>query len=175
MLGLAQTACIAAEERTICVNEDAIAENSDQFLPGYSLFEVPLENLDKSRYPFAHFDISYSSTDGIAHLQSRDFKHSPIPEAQTNLRQLVPWSDRTSFYKTDSGWSKLTLEDSKKIFGEPHVHGIGKIVFLTFDAPAMVQHEKQLFHLDMKFNSAGTIQSYRIRGIGIRNPQWVSD
>jgi hypothetical protein len=87
----------------------------------------------------------------------------------------VPWSDRTSFYTTDLGWTKLTLEASKKIFGEPRAHGIGKIVFYTFDAPAIVQHEKQLLHLDMKFDSTGTIESYRIRGIGIRNPQWVSN
>lgn len=163
------------EEKITCYDEEVIAESSDQFLPGYSLFESALDNFDKLNCKFARFDIYYDAASGIGHLVSRDYQHSPKPEAQMNLRQLVDWLNRISFYKEGLGWTKLTLEDAKTIFGEPHTYGIGKKLFYTFDAFVNLQRERQLFHLDMRFDSKKSIEGYRVRGIGIRNPQWVNE
>ncbi|MDQ5933433.1 MAG: hypothetical protein QG574_731 [Cyanobacteriota bacterium erpe_2018_sw_21hr_WHONDRS-SW48-000092_B_bin.40] len=186
LLGLAQIPCLAfeksqvqqtittKEERTVCFDEEAIAEASDQLTPGYILGMVDLENRDKVNYPSARFVIIYGPIEGSADLLSLDFKHSPKPEEQTNLRRLVEFTNRVSFYKEGPGWQKLSLESAKKIFGEPHLRGVGKTTFYVFDTYVTFQREKQLFHIDMKFAQDGTIESYRIRGIGIRNPQWVS-
>ena len=57
-LSQVQQIVASKEERTLCIDEYAILENSDRFMPGYSLFEEELENLDKSQYPSARFDIS---------------------------------------------------------------------------------------------------------------------
>lgn len=173
VLASVQMQCLAKEERTICVDEEATAEASDQLTPGYILGMVDLENRDKVNYPSARFAIIYGPIEGSADLLSLDFKHAPKPEEQTNLRRLVEFTNRVSFYKEGPGWQKLTLESAKKIFGEPHLRGVGKTTFYVFDAYVTVQREKQLFHIDMKFAQDGTIESYRIRGIGIRNPLWV--
>lgn len=161
-------------ERSKYYDEEAVAEGSDQLLPGYILGEVDLQNLDKTHFPFADFAINYHPIDGIAHLQSKDRVHAPKREEQ-DIGRPPGWSDRVSFYKEGLGWTKLTFEDAKKIFGEPRLRGMSKTLFYTFDTFVTVQREKQLFHLDLRFDSAGTIESYRIRGIGIRNPTWVSN
>lgn len=155
-------------------DEEAMAESSDQLLPGYLLGEVDVLNLDKTHFPYANFAINYHPIEGMAHLQSKDKVHAPKQDEQ-NIGRPPGWSDRVSFYKDGLGWTKLTLEDAKKIFGEPRLRGVGKTQFYTFDAFVTVQREQQLFHIDLRFNSQGIIESYRIRGIGIRNPQWVSN
>ncbi|CAN5250356.1 hypothetical protein BH11CYA1_BH11CYA1_46420 [soil metagenome] len=30
-------------------------------------------------------------------------------------------------------------------------------------------------HVDLRFDNQGVITSYRVRGIGVRNPQWISE
>ncbi len=164
----------STEEKTTCYDEVALAEHSDQLLPGYMLGEVNIEGIDNLSYPFAHFVISYRPIEGVAHLISQDKVHAPKREARS-LGRLPDWSDRISFFREGPGWTKITLNDARKIFGEPMVRGVGETQFFAFDAYATVQKEKQLFHLDLRFGGDGAISSYRVRGIGIRNPQWVTD
>ena len=163
----------STEEKSTCLDEESVAEGSNLLLPGYMFGEIELENLDKPHYPFAHFVISYRPVEGVAHLVSQDGTHAPTHEKR-NIGRLPDWVERVGFYKEGAGWSKLTLEDAKKIFGEQRLRGIGKTQFYTFDAFVTVQRERQLFHLDLRFDSQGIITSYRVRGIGIRNPQWIS-
>jgi hypothetical protein len=46
---------------------------------------------------------------------------------------------------------------------------------ITFDLiPESGMTEMDVYHLDAKFENGKTMSSYRLRGIGIRNPRWVS-
>ena len=133
------------EEVIKCYDEEALAENSEQLLPGYMLGEVQLENQDKAHFPFAQFVVRYEPISGIAHLKSQDRTHEPKHD-ESNGRRLPDWADRISFYKEGAGWNKLTLEDAKKIFGNPQIRGNDKTLFYSFEAFVTVQRERQLFH-----------------------------
>jgi hypothetical protein len=43
----------------------------------------------------------------------------------------------------------------------------------TFDLIADCRPEMDVYHMDTKFEN-GILTSYRLRGIGITNPTWVS-
>jgi hypothetical protein len=51
------------------------------------------------------------------------------------------------------------------LWGEPRNN-------MTFDLIADSRPEMDVYHLDAKFKN-GFFSSYRLRGIGIRQPEWV--
>ncbi|MFA6556038.1 MAG: hypothetical protein WCT03_06400 [Candidatus Obscuribacterales bacterium] len=147
--------------------------NSDQFLLGYDPQGFVLD-VNKSPYELANFVVQV--TNGVGHLQSR-------PSPTTNRNEvykepgLLTWDDRITFYN-GSKWVKLSLKTATELFGVPRKRGKDNLVFYTFDAFSVYEEykgEHQLFHIDMKFNEAGDLASYRIRGIGFNNPTWVSN
>jgi hypothetical protein len=60
----------------------------------------------------------------------------------------------------------LSLENAKIVWGEPRG--------MTFDLICMTRGpEMDVYHLDTKFVD-GKLNSYRLRGIGISKPAWIS-
>lgn len=73
----------------------------------------------------------------------------------------LAWSSSGSFLPL----AELTWEDAKKLWGEPRG--------TTFDLLCDSRAEKDVYHLDTKF-AKERLASYRLRGIGIVKPEWVS-
>lgn len=140
-------------------------------------YRFTVNRLDNKPAPGA-FAICVDS-DGIGHLQTY-FSSSarlsgPVPISKD-------WQDRISFQRHgETERTKLTMSDAKRFWGEPKRHVIEGAVFYTFDAHSPLEQvmddqvqEDNIYHLDLKFDDKGIIAAYRIRGIGISKPIWIS-
>lgn len=141
-----------------------------------------LEN--KSQQP-SPFRIAIDKETGVGHLQT----HSYPSRNHTKSMISIGWSERVSFPpKPEEPERKLlTLDDAKEFWGEPQKHSYeserryGK-PFYTFHAHSKLQKtmynqsfdEDNIFHLDLRFDDTGVISAYRVRGIGISKPQWIT-
>lgn len=141
-----------------------------------------LEN--KSQQP-GPFRIAIDKETGTGHLQTYFY-----PSGNTIGSMIsIDWSERVSFPPKPQERERklLTLDDAKEFWGEPQKHSYqserryGKS-FYTFHAHSKLQKtmykqlfdEDNIFHLDLRFDDSGVISGYRIRGIGISKPQWVT-
>jgi len=134
-----------------------------------------LDTLDHRPYPFGSFAISLDQT-GQGHLQSfatSDNKHLPVKIEGSSI--ILDWRERTSYFIKGKGWTQLTMEGAKDLWGEPKKHVVSDHPFYTFDAHSTWNGEENLYHLDLAFDKDGLIMGYRVRGIGISNPQWVTN
>lgn len=148
-------------------------ENSERYSPGYSYgHEYGLKNEAKDVFPTERFYLQVSRDTKIAHLLLR---HKPEAIPSRPLPSDPPTlEDSISIFKSSSGWSKLTLDDASKIFGKPRKKINEESIFYTFDVSSSEPYmEKQLYHIDMKFGTGSVATAYRLRGIGIPNPQWI--
>ena len=80
-----------------------------------------------------------------------------------------------SYLVEGQGWTQLSLEGAKKLWGEPRKHVVNDHPFYTFDAHSTWNGEQNLYHLDLAFANDARIMGYRIRGIGIIHPEWVTN
>ena len=78
----------------------------------------------------------------------------------------------TNLVDKGTTWQKLTREEATNLWGEPQEREVIRR-FFTWDAFGTWNKEKNLYHLDFELHK-GHLISYRVRGIGISNPQWVS-
>ncbi len=134
-----------------------------------------LENQAKLVYPYGSFSIFVDSK-GTGHLQSHCRSSKKFPRkapAKTKESVIVDWTIRTSFLKPKNGWTKLSIEEAEELWGKPRKHSIFDRTFFTFDARNMESSEPNIYHLDLSFGKTGLLNAYRVRGIGISNPQWV--
>jgi hypothetical protein len=140
------------------------------YLDGYYV----LDNSENENYPFNSFAISVDKN-RTGHLQtycanSREFPRSPTTNLHLQDNVFVDWNTRISFLDKKRGWVLLTLDEARRLWGSPRVHE----GFATFDAKSIWNDEPNIYHLDLKFDQVGGLVAYRVRGIGISNPEWVS-
>lgn len=69
---------------------------------------------------------------------------------------------------------KLTFNTAKQLWGEPQHYKLSDFDFYTFDAHSVFGQEENIYHLDLRFDNSENLTKYRVRGIGIFNPKWVS-
>lgn len=64
----------------------------------------------------------------------------------------------------------LDLPRTKELLGEPSSQSNSEYVFnlITTDAK-----EPNIFHVDIQTDQSGKLTSYRVRGYGISNPEWL--
>lgn len=132
-----------------------------------------LDNVAQDAYPYSSFAV-FVDKHGTGHLQSYCVTSAECPRPATNNLQLrdnlfVDWQTRLSFLDKKRGWIMLSFPDARRLWGSFRDHGD----FMTFDGKSVWNEEPNIYHLDLKFDKSGIIVGYRIRGIGICNPQWV--
>jgi hypothetical protein len=132
-----------------------------------------LETLGNQPYPFGSFAISVDQN-RQGHLQSYIDPHRvpKMPKMKNSI--ILDWTERTSYLVDGKGLTQLSLEGAKILWGEPRKHVVNDHPFYTFDAHSTWDGEKNIYHLDLGFTKDGLIMGYRVRGIGILNPQWVT-
>lgn len=155
-------------------DDDVVTEDSLNYRSGFYV----LDNIEHQPYPFGSFAI-FVDREGIGHIQSNAIKfidgNSPPKQKKPFKGSIIPdWTDRTSFKKKGKGWTQLSLTEAKTLWGEPRTHKVKGKQFYTFDAESTFNGERNLYHLDFQFGTDELIIAYRIRGIGIRDPQWVT-
>jgi hypothetical protein len=135
-----------------------------------------LDTLDRRPYPFGSFAI-FVDNGGVGHVQSFCLDSSEYPRHGARLKDgiIVDWTKRTSYLIRGKGWTQLSLEGAKDLWGEPKKHLVDDHPFYTFDAHSTWNGEENLYHLDLAFAKDGLIMGYRVRGFGIRNLQWVTN
>lgn len=176
---LAQKLCLMAF--FLCASPNAIAADScpepdpdvlTESSLAYRSGPYKLDTLLHREHPFDSFAISVDQT-GSGHLQSYAVGPSKHPPAMKGS-VILDWKERTSYYKEGKSWTQLTLEGAKELWGQPRKHIVYDHPFYTFDAHSTWNGEENLYHLDLGFDKNGLIMGYRVRGIGIFNPQWVT-
>jgi hypothetical protein len=117
--------------------------------------------------------------DGIGHLQpyfvfGTSFGDVPI---------CKDWYDRTSYSDPDTKERvQVTFDKAKTFWGNPTKHtsfGDPYYSFAAHSEPVKEVfgeevNEDNIYHLDLKFDAKNTISGYRIRGIGIGKPEWIT-
>lgn len=162
-----------AKEQPDIVCRDNDFFNQDTYLPGYANCERQLKNLAPELSSASFFVLVGS--DGVGHLQSKNPGSNSLRKPLYKETNLMVWEQRVSFYQPGKGWHKLKLDEAKLLFGQPDKRASGKSVFYTFHVlTAPDTDEQQLYHLDIKFDAGNSITSYRVRGIGMNNPKWIS-
>lgn len=116
---------------------------------------------------------------GTGHLQANIAQADGFPRAKTqstltNQEGLfTDWMVRTSFLG-DKGWTALSLDGAKELWGEPRRHTFDDQNFYTFDSHSFYGGEENIYHIDLRFGHGKLLEAYRVRGIGITNPLWVT-
>lgn len=141
-----------------------------------------LQNIKNEPYPLGSFEVRIARN-GTGHLQSHcamsAFFERPEPEyknqspKQSHDGVFLDWKARTSFLKKNVGWTKLDFEEAKALWGKPREHFAFIGTFYTFDAHSFHGDEENIYHLDLHFED-GELEAYRVRGIGITNPVWIT-
>ena len=117
---------------------------------------------------------------GVGHLQASGYQSSKV---FGSVPISLSWDDRIGFPDPQTNrWRLLTLTDSTVFWGSAHKHLVGGRKFFTFDVKSVKLDkvldepidEENLYHLDLSFDGSGVITAYRIRGIGVSNPEWIS-
>jgi hypothetical protein len=117
---------------------------------------------------------------GAGHLQASGYQSSKV---FGSVPISLSWDDRIGFLDPNTNkWKPLTWTDATSFWGTPHKHLVGGRAFSTFDVKSVKLKrvldepidEENLYHLDLSFNDRGIIFAYRIRGIGVSNPEWIS-
>ncbi len=118
------------------------------------------------------------SKEGTGYLV--DFPPDPDPLTAVRLEENgTPSSWDYTLGKLDefTRWKKLRDTDAKTIWGNATGHataGSYKPSFYTFDAPGSFNKENNIYHIDFRFDpTTGYPFQYRVRGIGITNPQFI--
>ncbi len=144
------------------------------YLPGYAQYnDVVLENRAQDAYPCASFGFVISS-DGVGYLKLLRGPSDCSAPSKYPRNQIPKWLENVSFSKSGKSPSKLNLTEAKKIWGTPVKQGKAVDCY-TFEVHGSVDGEKQIYHIDVKFDERAEIHSYRIRGIGVFNPKFVSE
>lgn len=116
---------------------------------------------------------------GVGHLQTNIIQANGLPRSEaasteTNIEGLLKhWRERVSF-PSESGWKQLSFDDAEALWGSPRKYIVREKEFYTFDAKNESGEEENIYHLDLQFGNNNVIDAYRIRGIGITNPRWVT-
>lgn len=131
----------------------------------------PYQLSNKDGSTASNFNV-YIDRNRTGHLQSRQIKDLAryLKEGSSFKKD---WVDRTSF-KSENGWTQLTLSHAKQFWGEPRKHFVYGHEFYTFDAQSDWNGEANIYHLDLEFVMGNQIKAYRIRGIGIQDPKWIN-
>jgi hypothetical protein len=144
--------------------------SADLSYPSARIYPLSTATNTLKNYPFNTFEVSIDSL-GTAHLEpdqiALSFRRQLKPDAPFTLSYL-DWGTRTSVFKATGGWTQLSLEEAKSLWGEPR----NNLGFFTFDARTSWMCEPNIYHIDLKFDNRGDVSAYRIRGIGIGNAQW---
>jgi hypothetical protein len=148
---------------------DSVTESNLAYRAGAYI----LDTLGHQPYPFGSFAIQVDG-EGEGHLQAHATRNGRLP-VMTKGVIISDWTERTSYFIKGKGWTQLSLEGAKNLWGEPRKHVVNDHPFYTFDAHSTWNGEENLYHLDLAFTKDGVIMGYRVRGIGIFNPQWVTD
>ncbi len=160
--------------------------SADEWLEHLLLFRdrcCVLQNKKNEPYPYGSFEVRIDRN-GTGHLQSHCLMSvfHERPESEYKLGNLpkqsfdgvfVDWRIRTSFLKENTGWTRLGFTEAKELWGEPRRHFSEVGTYYTFDADSYHGNERNIYHLDLDFED-GALEGYRIRGIAITNPQWIS-
>jgi hypothetical protein len=134
-----------------------------------------LENQQGLKYPFCSFQVT-ADYNGAGHLrgqcaQSSEYKR-PLAELP-NDPASIDWTERMSFLQPGIGWTMLSLDEAKKLWGDPVERIIFHRKFYTFDAHSKYLGEEDIFYLDLEFDDRKLIKAYRVRGIALSNPKWI--
>jgi hypothetical protein len=149
---------------------DGVTETSLRYRSGPYM----LDTLRHQPYPFGSFAITVDKS-GQGHLQSYIDPHRVAKMPGMKDSVILDWTERTSYLIDGKGRTQLSLESAKELWGGPRKHVVHDHPFYTFDAHSTSNGEENLYHLDLGFTKDGVIMGYRVRGIGIVNPQWVTD
>ena len=151
-------------------DSDTVTESSLRYESGPYI----LQTLGNQPYPFGTFDITVDRNHQ-GHLQSYIDPHRvpKMPKMKDSI--ILDWTERTSYLVDGKGLTQLSLAGAKTLWGEPRKHVVNEHPFYTFDAHSTWDGEKNIYHLDLGFTKDGLIMGYRVRGIGILNPKWVTN
>lgn len=108
---------------------------------------------------------------GTAYLMPSKLQR-PIGRSADGLPK--EWKDVITFFKPGKGWTTLSLEEARELWGEPRYNVMSQYDFYTFDVRSKYGDETNLYHLDLRFGDDHVLKAYRIRGIGIKNPNWIT-
>lgn len=138
--------------------------DSKDYLQGYESGRLyALSNRTEASAPFNTLSV-YLDSNGVGYLRSPQVSEL---YSRTNKEGLL------FFLKPKGGWTQLSLPDAKVLWGSPREHASKS--FYTFDAESEEDGEKNVYHLDLKFKNHAEVVAYRVRGIGISSPKWVSE
>lgn len=147
--------------------------DDDRFLHGYQQGERRrIKPLGGEAYKDTLLVVTID-TDGNGRLSYEKSDNGPIPPAalRPTYKSIPKWSECVTICKSGL-YTSMKLADAKEIFGKPIYRG----TFYSFDAlaPAEGLSETELFHIDFKFDKDEEVAAYRIRGIGIVHPEWIT-
>lgn len=139
--------------------KDGAETDSMNYLPLNCLYHLSLRSPKK--YSLSSLKI-VRNADGTAIMQV---------ETASNVEPKVTIGLKS--YKPNKGWVPLTKPQAIELFGTPVTLKLGAALVSTFDVyTSPAADEKNLFHIDIQFDSNGNAVAYRVRGIGIVNPGW---
>lgn len=115
------------------------------------------------------------SSDGIGHLEARDENRHPKVQRPIKTDGLYRLKDALQFTETGKEPKLLTLTEATRLFGNAFEQQSQHGSFHTINAKAKSLAEDNIYHLDFRTAKDGQIESYRVRGIGITNPQWITE
>lgn len=117
---------------------------------------------------------------GVGHLQSYLYQSNKV---FGSVPISLDWVERTSFSNPKTNkLTQLNLAEAEKYWGKPQKHVISGHEFYSFEVKSVrlkqvmdeVIDEENLYHLDLSFDDKGLISGYRVRGIGISKPEWIT-
>jgi hypothetical protein len=139
---------------------------------GYGSGCYPLQNVKTHKIPSGSFVVCIDK-EGCGHIQGASHSTARIPKKDDGI-VIRDWSQRIC-YEIDGRESQLTIQNARKLWGEPRKHIVDGRTFYTFDADSIWSGERNVYHIDLGFNKDGLAMAYRIRGIGIKYPKWIQD
>ncbi|MEW6499840.1 MAG: hypothetical protein AB1589_46360, partial [Cyanobacteriota bacterium] len=144
----------------------------------YQTYSAELKNRLGESYPFNGFSIAVDRT-GIGQLHSSCTNSRKYPRPATLSQNkgsdgfFQDWAVRTT-YLTRKGWIQLNFLGAKELWGEPRMHCVTGRDFYTFDASSVYNNEPNIYHLDLSFDENKVLDGFRVRGIGITTPSWIT-